>query len=284
MEITGRRISRGFRKAILYIILSFFLILFAYPFYTVFVLATHSIKTIFTTPPPMFFGNKLIENWVNLFKFIPFHINVLHSINIAILQTGTVIFFCTMAGFALAKYRFKGRNIIYTFILITLMMPPFLNIIPAYQMMVWFRWINTYWPMFIPGMANPFGIFIMTQFITTSVPSEILDAARIDGLDEFSILMRIGFPLAKPGIAVLGTVTFIGSWNNFLWAMIMLPAKQMHTIPVSLSAFQMIQEGTGALWGSKMLGNALAIIPLLVVFLFFSKTIMSHLVAGSIKG
>ncbi|MBN2534495.1 MAG: carbohydrate ABC transporter permease [Spirochaetales bacterium] len=284
MTIAARRISRGARMVLLYIVLSFFLILFAYPFYTVFVLATHSIKTIFTTPPPMLPGDKLIENWENLFKFIPFHLNMMHSIFIAVLQTGTVIFFCTMAGFALAKYRFKGRNFIYTFILLTLMIPPFLNIIPAYQMMVWFKWINTYWPMFVPVMANSFGIFIMTQFITSSVPSELMDAARIDGLNEFSILMRIGFPLAMPGIAVLGTVTFIGSWNNFLWAMIMLTVREMQTIPVSLSLFQMIQEGTGGLWGSKMLGNALAIIPLLIVFLLFSKRIISNFLAGSIKG
>lgn len=284
MNIVTRRVGRGFRMTILYIILCFFLILFAYPFYTVFVLATHSIKTIFTTPPPMIPGDKIIENWVNLFRYIPFHLNAMHSIFIAVLQTGTVIFFCTMAGFALAKYRFKGRRFIYTFILLSFMIPPFLTIIPAYQMMVWFGWINSYWPMFVPGMANSFGIFLMTQFITSSVPSELMDAARIDGLNEFSILLKIGFPLAMPGIAVLGTVTFIGSWNNFLWALIMLPSKNWQTIPVALSVFSMMHEGTGALWGSKMLGNALAIIPLLIVFLFFSKSIISNFLAGSIKG
>ena len=268
----------------LYLVLIFFLIIFAYPFYTVFVLGTHSISTIYATPPPTLPGDKLIENWVNLFRHVPFHLNAMHSILIAILQTGTVIFFCTMAGFALAKYNFKGRSIIYTFILLTLMIPPFLSIIPSFAMMVWFRWINTYFPMFVPGMANPFGIFIMTQFITTSVPSELMDAARIDGLNEFSILLKVGFPLSMPGIAVLGTVTFIGSWNNFLWAMIMLPEKHMHTIPVALSSFQMLQEGMGALMGSKFLGNALAIIPLLLVFLIFSKRIISNFLAGSIKG
>jgi multiple sugar transport system permease protein len=242
MNIIAVKIGRGFRKTILYTILTFFLVIFAYPFYTVFVLGTHSIGTIYTTPPPMFPGDKIIENWVNLFNTIPFHFNAMNSILIAVLQTGTVIFFCTMAGFALAKYNFKGKSIIYTFILLTLMIPPFLSIIPAFQMMVWLKWINTYFPMFIPGMANAFGIFIMTQFITSSVPSELMDAARIDGLNEFSILLKIGFPLSMSGISVLATVTFIGSWNNFLWAMIMLQEKTMHTIPVALSAFQMLQE------------------------------------------
>ncbi|MBN2440522.1 MAG: carbohydrate ABC transporter permease [Spirochaetales bacterium] len=284
MNKIAENIGKGIRKTILYLILSIFLVIFAYPFYTVFVLGTHSIGTIYTNPPPMLPGDKLQENWVNLFKTIPFHLNIMNSILVAVLQTGTVIFFCTMAGFALAKYNFKGKNIIYTFILLTLMIPPFLSIIPAFQMMVWFRWINTYFPLFVPGMASAFGIFIMTQFITTSVPSELMDAARIDGLNEFSILLNVGFPLSMPGIAVLGTVTFIGSWNNFLWAMIMLQEKSMHTIPVALSAFQMLQEGTGAFMGSKFLGNAIAIIPLLLIFLIFSKRIISNFLAGSIKG
>ena len=284
MNIIATKIERGIRKSILYLILIIFLIIFAYPFYTVFVLGTHSITTIYATPPPILPGDKIIENWVNLFDRIPFHLNAMNSILIAVLQTGTVIFFCTMAGFALAKYKFKGRNIIFTFILLTLMIPQFLNIIPVFRMMVFFRWTNTYFSMFVPGMANAFGIFIMTQFITTSVPSELMDAARIDGLNEFSILLKVGFPLSMPGISVLGTVTFIGSWNNFLWAMMMLTEKNMHTIPVALSAFNMLQEGTGGLMGSKFLGNALAIIPLLLVFLIFSKQIISNFLAGSIKG
>jgi multiple sugar transport system permease protein len=133
-------------------------------------------------------------------------------------------------------------------------------------------------------MANAFGIFLMTQFITTTVPSDLMDAARIDGLNEFWILMKIGFPLSMPGIAVLGTITFIGSWNNFLWALIMLPNEEMRTIPPALSAFQMKAEIAGQGYGAKMLGNALAIIPLLLVFIFFSKKIISNFLAGSLKG
>ncbi|MBN1698251.1 MAG: carbohydrate ABC transporter permease [Spirochaetales bacterium] len=272
------------RRTILYIFLTLLLVIFAFPFYDVFILATRDLKTIFSIPPPFTPGDKLLVNWGILFEQIPFALNFFHSVIIAVLQTSTVIFFCTMGGFALAKYNFKGKSFFFSFILLTLMIPPLLGIIPAYRLMLWFGWLNTYWPMFIPGMANAFGIFLMTQFITTTVPSDLMDAARIDGLNEFWILLKIGFPLSMPGIAVLGTITFVGSWNNFLWALLMLTKEEMRTIPPALSAFQLKAEIAGQGYGAKMLGNALAIIPLLLVFILFSKKIISNFLAGSLKG
>jgi len=164
------------------------------------------------------------------------------------------------------------------------MIPSFLNLVPFYQMMVWFKWTNTYFPFFIPGMANAFGIFLMRQFLTSSVPSELMDAARIDGLSEYSILLRIGFPLGIPGIAVLGTLTFIGSWNNFLLALLILTKKEIMTLPAALANFQQQAEIGAQGYGAKMLGNAIAIVPLLIVFLVFSKQIIANFLAGSVKG
>ncbi len=271
------------RRVLLYILLSFFFLIFAFPFYYVFILATNSITTMFRIPPPILPSYSLAENFSILVDEVPFGLNFMHSILIAVLATGTTIFFCTMGGYALAKYRFRGSEKIYLFILVTLMIPSFLNLVPMYQMMVWFGWIDTYFPLIIPGMANAFGIFLMRQFITSAVPLDLIDAARIDGLGEFRILLKVGFPLAMPGIAVLGTVTFIGSWNNFLWALLILTKKELMTLPVTLARFQMQAEVAAQGYGAKMLGNALAIIPLLVVFVFFSKQIISNFLAGSIK-
>jgi multiple sugar transport system permease protein len=269
------------RRIWLYVILLFFFIIFTFPFYYVFVLATRSYDTIFNIPPPIIFGQHILYNLRRLFRQIPFGLNALHSLLIAVLATSTRLIFCTASGFVLAKYRFPGRNIIFSFILITLMIPRFLNIIPLFKMMVWFKWVNTYLPMIIPGMADAFGIFLMTQYITSSLPDELLDAARIDGLNEYKILVFIGFPLAKPGLGVLGTVAFIGSWNDLLYALVMLPARNMQTIPVALSSLHLMAEGD---FGALMMGNALALIPLLIIFIFFSKTIISHIIAGSLKG
>jgi multiple sugar transport system permease protein len=284
MNLESKKVWGFIRKIILYMILIFFLFIFAFPFYYVFVLGTHSITTMFRIPPPLLPGTSVIENWKILFTYIPFGLNFMHSILISVLSTSTTIFFCTMAGFALAKYSFKGRDQIYSFILVTLMIPAFLNLVPFYQMMVWFRWVDTYFPLFIPGMANAFGIFLMRQFLMSSVPSELIDAARIDGLSEYSILVKIGFPLGIPGIAVLGTITFIGSWNNFLLALLILTKKEIMTLPAALSNFQMQAEIAAQGYGAKMLGNALAIIPLLVIFIVFSKQIINNFLAGSLKG
>jgi multiple sugar transport system permease protein len=274
------------RRILLYILLIAFFFIFAFPFYYVFILATNSITTMFRIPPPLLpnIPGYTLENFKILFEYVPFGLNFMHSVLIAVLSTATSIFFCTMGGFALSKYIFKGRNAIYSFILITLMIPSFLNIVPVYQMMVWFGWIDTYLPLVVPGMANAFGIFLMRQFIASSVPLELMDAARIDGLNEFSILLRIGFPLATPGIAVLGTVNFIGSWNNFLWALLILTKKEIMTLPVALARFQQQAEVAAQGYGAKMLGNALAIIPILIIFVFFSKQIISNFLAGSLKG
>jgi multiple sugar transport system permease protein len=186
-----------------------------------------------------------------------------------------------MAGFALAKYKFPGRGGIYTLVLLILMFPRFFTIIPLFKMMVWLKWVNTYLPMIIPGMTEAIGIFLMTQFMANSIPDELLDAARIDGLNDFQILIRIVFPLSKPGISVLGTITFIGSWNDFLYALVMLPERIMQPLPVALSSLYLMAEGD---FGALMLGNALTILPLLIVFIFFSKTIINNFLAGSVKG
>lgn len=173
---------------------------------------------MFMIPPPFWFGDGIKSNFDSHLKQLPFFRNMFNSAAVATLATLTTVFFCTMAGFAFAKYRFKGKKAAFNFILITLAIPQLLGIIPFFKMMVWFRWLNTWFPLFIPTMASAFGIFLMRQYLEGSIPVDLLDAARIDGMGEFFILLRIVFPLAKPAIAVLGMSTFIGSWNNFFGA------------------------------------------------------------------
>ncbi|MBN2533440.1 MAG: carbohydrate ABC transporter permease [Spirochaetales bacterium] len=276
-----QKIMRFIKKSLLYVFLIFFFFIFTFPFYYVFVLATRSYETIFNIPPPFTFGSHVVHNFNKLITQLPFAFNFINSSVITVGATVTRIFFCTMAGFALAKYRFPGRKFVYTLVLLILMFPRFFTIIPLFKMMVWLKWVNTYLPMIIPGMTEAIGIFLMTQFMANSIPDELMDAARIDGLNDFQILLRVVFPLSKPGISVLGTITFIGSWNDFLYALVMLPERIMQTLPVALSSLYLMAEGD---FGALMLGNAITILPLLVVFVFFSKTIINNFLAGSVKG
>ena len=277
------RMNKGFSasKIFLYGALSFFALLFAFPFYYMFVLATVPGTETYRYPPHILFKSSFMVNLGRLFRDTPFGVNFMNSVGIASLATLTVVFFCTMGGFALSKYEFKGKKAIFLFIMSTMAIPSFLNIIPFFKIMVSIKWYGTWLALIIPGMANAFGIFMMTQYMQDSVPNELLDAARIDGLTEFGILMRIAFPLAQSGVAVLGLITFIGSWNNFMGALIMLPTIDKTTIPVALTKLSLQMDGDR---GGLMVGTVLAVLPLMAVFIAFNRQIIDSLTAGSVKG
>lgn len=281
VTMAGGRWRRSFTVGAVgrYLILIAFAFLFTFPFYYVFVLATHA--TPFANPPHIFFGEAVAENVDALFSQLPFLRSFFNSLAIAVLATVSVLFFCTLGGFAFAKYQFKGKDLMLIFIVSTMAIPPFLNIIPFFRMMVTFGWYKTWLPLIVPGMANAFGIFLMKQFLEESIPDELMDAARIDGLNELQMVPRIVFPLAKPGLAILGTITFVGSWNNFLGALVMLPDPQNTTLPVALSSLFVRSDGN---YGGLMLGTALSILPLVVIFMFFSRKIIANLAAGAVKG
>lgn len=278
-DSTRPRLIPGPGTLLRYALLGLFAFLFTFPFYYVFVLATHA--TPFANPPHLFFGDALGANFDALFRQIPFMKSFFNSLGIATLATVSVIFFCTLGGFAFAKYEFRGKNALLLFVVMTMAIPPFLNIIPFFRMMVAIGWYQTWLPLIVPGMANSFGIFLMKQFLEDSIPNELMEAARIDGLNEFQMVPHIVFPLAKPGLAILGTITFVGSWNNFLGALVMLPDPRNSTLPVSLSSLFVRSDGN---FGGLMLGTALSLLPLLVIFMFFSRKIISNLAAGAMKG
>lgn len=264
-----------------YVMLILFAVIFIFPFFYVFVLSSWADSEIFRMPPHMWFGDSWGENWDALFEKANFFINMFNSFAIAVLTTGSVLFFCTMGGFAMSHYNFKGKGFVYGLMLTLYMVPQALTIIPAFQVMKTFGWVNTWWPLIVPGMANPFGIFLMTQYVKTSVPSDLMDAARIDGMTEYGILLKVVFPLVRPGLSVLGIMTFIGSWNNFIWANVILSEPSISTIPVMLADLHTRSNGG---FGSMMVGNALALIPLTLILLLFSKQIIAGLTEGSVKG
>ncbi|MBN2618023.1 MAG: carbohydrate ABC transporter permease [Spirochaetales bacterium] len=268
-------------KISIYLILILFVILFAFPFYYVFVLASQKGTNMYVNPPHILLNKYYFENIGKLFDAIPFGLHFLNSVMIGVFATLGTSFFCTMGGFALAKYDFKGKKIIFTFMVGTIAIPTFLNLVPFFRMMTAFGWYDTWLPLIIPGMANAFGIFMMTQFLEDAIPTDLLAAARIDGLSEFGILMRIVFPLAKSSLAIIMIVTFVGKWNDLIGPLVFLSTPEKLPIPPALTRFYNNMDGDK---GALMAGNTLAILPLAVVFAIFSKQIISGLTAGSIKG
>ena len=271
-----------YTKAVpLYLFLLLLTVIFIYPFYNAAVLATWPDSKAFSVPPHIWFGDGLKANWERLFSHIHLFRNMFNSIAIASLSTITQLFFCTMGGFAFAMYRFKGKEALFKLMIITFAIPPALNIIPFFQIIIKLGWYNTWLPLIVPGAANAFGIFLMSQYIKTSVPSDLLDAARIDGMSEFRILLKIVFPLSKSGLYILGILTFIGSWNEFLSVLIFLPDPFKTTLPVAIKILS--NKNSGGI-GSLMLGNMIAVIPLTLVLIMFSKKIIGGIVEGAVKG
>ena len=268
-------------KICLYLPLVIWTVVTIYPFWYMMVLATRSLSEIFAFPPPMWFGRALAENYQILLERLPFWRNVWNSVYIAVMATITTLFFCSLGGYGFAVYEFRGKKILFNIMLATIMIPALLGIIPFFIMMRYFGWINTPRALYIPGAASAYGIYLMRQYITSSVPLALVDAARIDGCTEFGIYRRIVLPIIKPGLGALGIITFLGSWDNFMGALVILRDRMTYTIPVALLYFQW-QAQTD--YGAIMVGACIAVLPLVVVFLFMSKQLIAGLTYGAVKG
>lgn len=205
----------------------------------------------------------------------------LNTILVATIATTSVAFFSSLAGYVFAKYDFFGREFMFMVILATIMIPTEMMIVPWYVGIARLGWIDTIYGIVMPGMLTAFGVFVMRQFIA-NIPDELLDAGRIDGVSEFGLFWRICLPLARPALAVVVIFTFLGHWNDFLWPLIVVNSDEMQTLQVGLSRLSSLE--TGADWGGTMSGAALASIPMLIVFVFFQKQIVSGMKLTGLKG
>ena len=204
----------------------------------------------------------------------------LNSLIVAVLNTASVLFFCALVGYVLARMRFPGKHIIFIAILSTLMVPTEMLVIPWFVMSAQFGWVDTYWGLLFPGLIPGFGVFLMRQFFLT-LPRDLFDAGRIDGVSEFGLFLRIGLPLVGPGLAALGIFAFIGNWNAFLWPLIVAQSASMRTVPVGIALFS---GEAGSAWHLIMATSSLAIIPVLLVFIVFQRQIIEGVVLTGVKG
>jgi ABC-type glycerol-3-phosphate transport system permease component len=277
-----RSIIFNFGKVLLYLILIVGLFIFLFPFYQMVIGSFKSEVEIFTTRPSFLPERFKLDNYNNLFTHLPFARNVFNSFFVSSSSTLFTLFFCSLAGFTFAKHKFPGRDFLFSMLLITMMLPGQVTLIPLFILMRRLNWINTYYPLIIPGAASAFGIFLMRQYTLSSIPDDLIDAARIDGCSEFGIYAKIGLPIILPGLTALGILTFMGSWNSFLWPLIVLNDFKMYTIPIALSLLQSAVRGE-ILYGSVFAGATIGTFPLLVIFLIFQRQFVSGILAGALK-
>ncbi|PRD51770.1 carbohydrate ABC transporter permease [Phyllobacterium myrsinacearum] len=204
----------------------------------------------------------------------------LNSSLVAVTVTLSNVFFDSLVGYTLAKFEFRGRYLIFLAILSTLMIPTEMLVIPWYLMSSQLGWLDSYWGIMFPGMMTAFGTFLMKQFFDT-IPNDFLEAARIDGLNEFQIWWKVAMPLVTPALSALAIFTFLGNWTAFFWPLIVTTSKELYTLPVGLSSFAVEQS---IQWELIMTGAAIATLPTLIVFLVLQRYIVRGVMLAGLKG
>lgn len=267
-------------RAILYIVLILMAAACFTPFYSMFITATHTNSDIarkFLLLP----GAEFLNNYGRMMDTVNIWRGFLNSVIIAVSSTSLDLYFSALAGYGFAKYQFRGKNILFIFILATMMIPGQLGIIGFFRLMDTFNMLNTYWPLILPSISNAFGIFFMKQMAESMVPNEILESGRMDGCGELQIYHKLIIPLLLPAIATLGIFSFIGKWNDFLTPMIILFDNELQPLPVLVAS---IRSQFAADFGAQFVGVVISIVPILVFFSIASKKIIGGITAGALKG
>lgn len=269
------------KKAILYICLIILAITCMLPFILMLVNATRSgteIARSFTFVP----STHLKENWDTVFSYFNLFLGFWNSLKVAIPATILNAYFSSLTAYALAVYKFKGRNILFYTCVIFMMIPGQLGLIGFYNLVSALHLLDSYIPLIIPAIAAPGTVFFLRQYILSVLPMSLLEAGRIDGAKELHMFHKIVMPIMLPGIATMAIGGFIGNWNAYLVPLVLLNTKEKFTLPVmvsSLSASTDINKNQGA----KYLAVAVSVIPICIVFCFCSKYIISSISAGSVK-
>jgi multiple sugar transport system permease protein len=264
-----------------YAIVGVGLLMMMAPFYFTFVFATHARTDIFSVPPPLWFGDSLPANLRLLFATVPFWRNLGMSLYVASMTTALTLLLCSLGGFAFAAYEFRFKKALFAIAVGSMIFPAYLNMVPSFLVMDFLGWIDQPRALYVPGAAGALGIFLMRQYIASAVPHELLDAARIDGCGEFRIYWSVVLPLIGPALGTLGLITFITSWNNFVAPLVVMHSPENFTIPLALRS---MQNPAATEWGAVMAGSAIAVLPLLVVFVFSSRRLIDGLTAGAVRG
>ncbi|HVX46093.1 MAG TPA: carbohydrate ABC transporter permease [Mycobacteriales bacterium] len=234
---------------------------------------------IFAAPLKFFPRHITFGNFRSLFDLLPYARWYLNSFIVAVLGTALTLTISSMAGFAFSKYEFRGKNALFLLVLGTVLVPFQVLLVPQFEIIRALGGFNTYWALVVPVAANAFAVFLMRQY-TISVPDELLDAARVEGAGEFKLWWRIVLPLVRPGLAVVGTITFLAYWNDFFWPLIVTTEPQMFVVNLGIAS---LIGPYDTQYGVLLSGALLASLPVIVAFLFFQRHIIEGLTAGAVK-
>lgn len=242
--------------------------------------SVHESMTGFASILP---SDPTVANYIRVVEIMPnLPWNFLNNVFVSIMGTVTTLFFCSLAGFAFAKYRFPGKQALFLFVLATMMVPQEIGIIPVFLIYRNLHLINSLWGLIIPRIATAVGIFYMTQYMR-DVPTEVLEAARIDGCTDFRIYWQIVCPIVKSGLASWATLTMITRWNDFFWPLVLLRNAKKYTLMVAIALLP-TSDGLSTPWPIVMSGTTLAVVPVVIAYFIVQKLQIANVTAGAVKG
>jgi len=279
--MTINRFTHWLEDALIYILLLGVCGFMLLPFLWMIVTSFKSPDEIFHIPFIVFPAHPDLHAYIYLFQNYQIPRVVWNTFIIALSGTLLSLFFCSLGGYAFAKFKFPGQGPLFAFLLGTMVIPGAVTLVPIFLIMRDLKWIDTILPLIIPGAANAFGIFFMRQYIST-ISNDIMDAARIDGAGEFSIYWRIIVPIIIPGLTSLGLIFFMGAWNAILGPLIYLKSTEHFTLPLVIRS--MTSPVGRTVYDTQMAASVISIIPLLVIFLIFQRRLMEGIAAGAVKG
>lgn len=277
MIAEGRRFDTG--KLVIYLLVSLFASLSLFPFYWSALLATQDTRSIMGMS--LRFGNHLLENYRGLEQQVPFTRSLLNTLYVTAMATLTSVLVSAAAGYAFSVYQFKGKKVLFTTLMLTMMVPSVVNLVPYFFVIKSVGLLDQFAAVWLPAGVNIFGIFLVRQYVSSSLPSEILDSARMDGLNELQIFLRIGLPLMRPALLTVAIVVVVDTWNNFMLPLVALQSPDKQILQLVLRS---LGGATATPWNLVMTGSFLAIVPLLIAFIFSSKQMMESLTRGAVKG
>ncbi len=265
-----------------HLVLAIGVVVFAFPFYWLLVMATNSTSDILASPPRLVPGGQFLANFGKVTAGSDFVQAFVNSLVLTVISSAVQLFLASLAGYVFAKRRFPGRNALFSLLLATLIIPTGVSIVPSYQIYTNLGWIDSFLPLVVPSAVTAFGVFWMRQAAQSNVPDELVDAARMDGAGFMRTFWSVALPCMRPSLVAFGIFQVMWTWNDYLWPLLVLNSPDKFTLPVAL---QQLTGNYGATdYSVVMAGTLVAIVPLLILFLILRRTVLENAASGALKG
>lgn len=276
------RTKKNLWKLLVYLLMAVIVVICLFPVVWSCIISIKSVGEKVSGFSALTISQPTLANYERLFELLPIWQHLGNSVFTSVVGTLTTLFFCSLAGFAFAKYRFPARNALFYFVVATMTIPAEVGSIPLFLIMRNLDLINNLWSLILPRLATAVGVFYLRQYMM-EVPDEILEAARIDGCRDFGIFVRVVCPIVKPALASWASLTLIARWNDFFWPLLFLNKSSKYTLMVSVSMLP-LSDGLATPWQVILSGTTLVIVPSIVIYLFMQTFQKEGATAGAVKG